>query len=436
MYREILCELDEWKTKSNKKHLILIGQKGVGKSYILNYFGTGFFNNTVIFDFKTQDYIRYLFEKDIDASKIETMLSITCGQELVPGETFVVFENIDLLEKYDEIMYFLKENLGEYHMAFTFYYSEELAFNKIGKKKIQDDFYDLSLHSMNFYEFLIACRENKLSNSIKDVDKKSLSEEEIKKIHNLLKVYLLIGGLPNVVQVYVDTKNINEALSEKNRVLFEYKTEMDKIENKTLKNKVISIWESIPKQLLKDNKKFQYRIVKESARAREYEEGLKWLADNKFVNLLYRMNAKKKDEQGKYKFTDKDEKSYEVYFNDIGILSSYLNLEYDDIDIDKLHKLKNGALLLEYVFHELKADKNINNLYYWISESTAKIEFLFGEPGEAIPVCIDIGNNTKAQSLKVYREIYKPQMAIKITKDDFYMKNRIYGVPLYAIWNL
>lgn len=436
MYREILNALDDWKNKENRKPLVMTGAKGVGKSYVLSDFGAGYFDNTVVFDFKTQDYVKYLFGKDRETSRIKRMLEVSCGEELLPGKSLLVFENIDILDNYFEIMMFLKEELSDFHMTFTWMFNEDKYIRlKVGKK-IKENFEIIKLYAMNFGEFLIANKENSLANAIKDMGKVKISDEKLSKIHQYLKIYLFVGGLPNVVKAYVDTKDLNEVSVEKSRVLFEYDTQIENIENQTLKNKVSKIWQSIAKQLAKDNKKFQYGAVKATARAREYEDGLNWLVDNKFIDIMYRVKMKKDSNSF---FTDY--KSYEVFFNDTGILTAMLGMEEsvvfdDNVSAMEMLEQYNGAVMLEYIYHELDSNPNVAQLYYWLSESIAKIDFAMLDEGNIIPIAIDLTNNPKAQNLKTFINMFHPEMSIKISMDDLYMKDRIFGMPVFSLWNL
>ena len=427
MYREVLNTLSEWKEKENRKPLLLKGAKGVGKSYTLKDFGMGYFENSAIFDFKEQEYVKSLFVREKDPEKIIKMLGVTSGENMIPGETFLAFENVDFLPEAEEIIKFITDNMSEYHIALTISVNEEEYLSK----EIIQRFEIIGMYPLNFSEFLIVNKESKLSEAIKEIGRQPLTEEELEKVQEYLKLYMIIGGMPKVVQVYVNTQDMVEVETAKSKLIMGLMNQIDAIEDVTLKGKVSQIWNSLSAQLEKDNKKFQYGAVKLTARAREYEEGLKWLIYHKYVHLLYKMKDEKSSTTGEF-----NNKSFRVFYNDIGIMSSVMGVTDTDIDVNNIQKLHNGALALQLVFGELNSNKNIQNMCYWNSEGLSKIDFLFKDQKRMVPVVLDLSNNKKAQSIKVYKDTFKPPMIIKVTSWQMDIKESTLGIPVYSLWNL
>lgn len=430
MYREILTQLEEWKEKENRKILFLAGAKGVGKSWTLADFGAGFYGKTVIFDLKSQDYARFIFEGDLSTKRILKMLSVNCGENIEPEDTFIVLENIDVLPNYVKVIDLIYREMKEYHIAITTLCNERriLAMNSGLEEKTDVIF----MYPLSFSEFLRVNQEDDLCVKIEENSKRKIDKEILGKIKEYLKVYMLIGGMPEVVKTYIDTDSIREAEAVKSNIIFGYLKEFESVDNKAFSKKIIQVWESVSEQLSGENKKFQYGAVRLTARAREYKEAVDFLVNGKYVSPLYRVSEPLSTIE-----RNRDEKSFELFFNDIGFLSSIYGLTFDDFENEeKISAIHNGAIIEQFVFEELMHNPNVLDIGYWVSGATAKIEFVFEDGDEVIPVEINLFENPKAQSLKVYRNRYKNEMSVRISMDNMSISNGILTLPLFAIWNL
>ena len=430
MYREILNQLAEWKDKENRKVLLLSGGKGVGKSYTLSDFGAGFFTNTCMFDFKEQEYVRYLFEGELDKSVILKKLSVSCGETLVPGETLLVFENVDMLDNAGSIVKYICEELTEYHVAITVMRLEE---NFIRDNGELDGLLDvINIYPLSFSEFLIVNKESHFCDRIANQAKEPLTKIELEKLDFYMRLYLVVGGLPSVVKVLLETGSLEQVETEKARILMSMVEQIENVSQPALSKKIKQVFDSIPAQLEKENMKFQYGMVKLTARAREYKEAVEWLVDNKFITPLYRAK-----EAIAPLNKQKDDKSFEMYVSDIGLLVSMFGLTMDDIEKENLpFMMKGQALVKQYIYGELLHNPNVDNIFYWISEATAKIEFLFQDSNVVIPIDVNLGLNEKAQSLKVYKSKYVVPMSVRISKDKMSMSKDMLTLPMFSIWNL
>ena len=430
MYREILNQLADWKDKENRKVLLLSGGKGVGKSYTLADFGAGFFTNTCVFDFKEQEYVRYLFEGELDKNIILKKLSVSCGETLVPGETLLVFENVDAFENSKEIVSYICEELVEYHVAITLMRLEE-NFLK-ANQELENKLDIINIYPLSFSEFLIVNKENSFCDRIANQAKEPLTKSELEKLNHYMKLYLVVGGIPSVVKEFVETGSLEQVETMKAKILMGMVEQIENVSQTALSKKIKQVFESIPAQLEKENMKFQYGLVKLTARAREYKEAVEWLIDNKFVTPLYRVK-----EPVAPLFAKQDDKSFEMYVSDIGLLVSMFGLTFDDIEKeDSPFMMKGQALVKQYIYGELLHNPNVNNIYYWISEATAKIEFLFQDSDVVIPIEVNLDLNEKAQSLKVYKSKYDVPMAVRISKDKMGMTKNMLTLPMFSIWNL
>lgn len=430
MYREILNQLAEWKDKAGRKTLLLAGGKGVGKSYTLADFGAGFFTNTCMFDFKEQEYVKYLFEGELDKTVILKKLSVSCGETLVPGETLLVFENVDMLENASSIVKYICEELTEYHVAITLMRLEENFIKE--NKELEEKLDVINIYPLSFSEFLIVNKESSFCDRIANQAKEPLTKIELEKLDYYMKLYLVVGGIPSVVKAFVESGSLESVETEKAKILMGMVDQIERVEQLALAKKIKQIFESIPAQLEKENMKFQYGMVKLTARAREYKDAVDWLIDNKFITPLYRVK-----EPVAPLSSQKDEKSFELYVSDIGLLVSMFGLTIDDIDKEKSPFMMRGqALIKQYIYGELLHNPNINNVHYWISDATAKIEFLFQDSDAVIPIDVNLDLNEKAQSLKVYKNKYATPMAVRISKEKMGMTKDMLTLPMFSIWNL
>lgn len=429
MYREILTQLEEWKESKDRKMLYLAGAKGVGKTWTLNDFGMGFYATTAYFDLKTQEYARFVFEGDMQKDRIVKMLSVTCGENIEPGNTLIVLENIDALPNYAEIIGFMAKEMSEYHICITTMKNEIRILSD--DNKISECVNLIHIYPLSFSEFLRVNQEDDLCRLIEENSKRKIEKDSRTRIKEYFKIYMLIGGMPGVVKAYIESDSIKEAEATKSDIIFGYISEFESIENKAFAKKVKEIWESIAVQLAEDNKKFQYGTVKLTARAREYKDALEFLIDGKYLTPLYKVKEVKTPLA-----SQTDCKSFEMFFNDIGILSSMYGLTIADFEDERILQSRNGALALQYVFCELQHNPNVSDIHYWTSAATAKIDFLFEDGDNVIPIEINLDENTKAQSLKVYRSRYKNNMSVRITVDTMSISGGILNLPLFAIWNM
>jgi len=259
-----------------------------------------------------------------------------------------------------------------------------------------------------------------------------LSDSDLEAIIRFLKIFYIVGGMPEAVKTWLDEKDLDKVEAVKKKILDSYMEDFDNIESANVRGKVIEVWNSLTNQLEDENKKFQYGQVKITARAREYEVGVEWLEKRGYVNKLFKIKSDKTSVKNEV-----DSKSFELFLTDVGLLTSMYGITYDDLNKDKSSILiKNSAIIEQFVHQELIYNKNIGQIFYWTSEATARIPFVFEDSGQIIPIDINVTGSTKAQSLKVYRQRYKNPMSVTITYEKFSMNDGLLNIPVYSVWNL
>jgi hypothetical protein len=294
----------------------------------------------------------------------------------------------------------------------------------------KDNLVALELTPMTFDEFLKAGKGRKLCKFIENQKLSAMPAEVKDSIDTMLSAFLLTGGMPEAVAAYYRDEDFQEIDRILKNILDRFSSYIIETAPKRCLNKVLAIWNSIPVQLTKENKKFMYGYVNPKARAREYSDSVDVLVKLGVVRRVYRIKEGTLP-LAKYK----DEKSFELYHLDHGLLRIMSDLKYQDIDKENVIDMMDGVIAEQYAFEELYANKNIGTLYFWISSATAKVDFVYEGDGEVIPVDVQTSPRTKAQSVKVFKQRYNNNTSIRISTDDMFVKTGLLNLPLYGIWS-
>lgn len=429
MYRIIMNDLMEWYEKAQDRVLFLKGAKGVGKTWTMIDFGQGFFKHLIYVDLEKDEESHLLFKRGekTEAGKFIAALASYADEEFVDGNTIFVFDEPQNCPKALDAIISLKQQKPELSIC--------VIASKVGsiprEVLYQEMFYQLTLYPMTFEEFLNANKAQELCKFIENQKMEPVAPEVTDLILEYLKLYYIVGGMPIVVLDYVRNKDLNRVDAILQALLSRTKDYIDKTVPKAYALKVNKIWNSIPAQMEKDNRKFMYQYVDEKARAREYEKSVDWLVDTGLVRKVNRIRegiAPLKDQV--------DEKSFELYHLDHGLLRIMCKVPHAQInsgenDFDDI----GGALLEQLVLSELTMNKTVGSLYFWISGATARVDFVFEDDGDVVPVDVEPRIRRKAQSVKVFNERYKNHVAIKISLDDLGVSKGVLNVPLYGLWN-
>lgn len=429
MYRIIMNDLMEWYEKETDKVLLLKGAKGVGKTWTMVDFGQGFYKNLFYVNFENDDEVYLLFRQGarVKAEKLIAALTIYCEQNFLGEESLFIFDEAWLYPKAVEAIMSLKIQHPELSIC--------MMASTVGTISHEEDytdmFYPLTLYPMTFEEFLTA---NKAQDLCKHIEKQKLepvAPEIIEQITEYLKVFCITGGMPIVVLDYVKNHDLNRVDSILKALLIKCKQHINQYVPKAYALKVDKIWKSIPAQMEKDNRKFMYQYVDEKARAREYEKSVDWLVSTGLVRKVNRIR------DGISPLAIQvDDKSFELYHLDHGLLRMMCNVPYNKMKQGEgLLEDVNGALLEQLVLSELTMNKTVGKLYFWISGATARVDFVFEDDGEIVPVDVQSRIRRRAQSIKVFHLKYSNRMAIRISLDELNFSKGVLNIPLYGLWN-
>ncbi len=429
MYRIIMNDLMDWYENASDKVLLLKGAKGVGKTWTMIDFAQGFYKHLVYVDLEKDEEAAVLFKQGarVRAEKLVAALCMYADRQYEEGQTFFVFDEAHLYPKAIDAIMSLKQQKPNVALC--------IISSTVGtiphEAEYIEELHTLTLYPMTFEEFLTANKAQELCKYIEKQKLEPVAPEIIDQITDYLKVFYVTGGMPIVVLDYVKNHDLNRVDAILRALLLKCKEHIDRYVPKTYQLKVDKIWNSIPAQMEKENRKFMYQYVDEKARAREYEKSVDWLVDTGLVRKVNRV----KDGIAPLEM-QVDEKSFELYHLDHGLLRVMCNIPHTRVKVDlETMEDMNGALLEQFVLSELTMNKTVDRLYFWISGATARVDFVFEDDGQVVPVDVQSRTRRKAQSMKVFNQKYKNHMAIRISLDGLSFSKGILNIPLYGLWN-
>lgn len=430
MYRKIISELKEWKNKKDRLPLILKGARQVGKTWILQEFGRQFFKDVLYINFENANNIADLFEGNIEPKRIIEFLSAIHHKKIEPEKTLIIFDEIQEVPRALTSLKYFAEQAPEYAICCAGSLLGVFLHDKVSFPVGKVDF--LELQPLNFEEFLIANNEEELIRIIKNNSMEKLPDIITDKLKDYLKKYFVIGGMPRAVKTWIEERDFEKVEEIQRGILEAYVRDFSKHTDNNTATKIEYVWRSIPSQLAKENRKFVYGVVKEGARAREYENAINWLRDTGLIRMVNRVKCGDKQPLKAYE----DLKSFKIYLLDVGLLRVLCELSYETIiSADAIYNEFNGLLTEQFVLQELKNINKINSIYYWTNEFTSEVDFVFAYKNLIIPVEAKSGVNVKAQSLKVFMNEYKTKLAVRYSLLNITLDNNILNIPLYLIWN-
>lgn len=424
MFRNVMNDLATWYETGADKIAVVRGGKFVGKTWAVADFAMGFFEDHIIIDMdKYPDFAAYA-AKERRPEKLHAKLT-TSLDKYDFKDKLLIFDNAQNCVG-------LLGNLVEYSR-----YNTDCRICVIatscgpipGEEECQDDICVYEMMPMNFEEFLKAGKGRKLCAFIENQKITPMPDEVRDSVQTMLETFFVTGGMPEAVDEYYKTGDLR-------RVDVVLKSILDRtteyLINSTPKRyltKVMAIWNSIPVQLTKENKKFMYGYVDPKARAREYEASVDQIVRMGVVRQVYRVR------NGVLPLANqKDDKSFELYHLDHGLLRVMAGILVQDIDTDNVLDMMDGVIAEQYALAELYVNRSIGDLYFWISSATAKVDFVYEGDGEVIPVDVQTSPHTKAQSSRVFKQRYDNQTSVRISTDDMFVDKGLVNIPLYAIW--
>ena len=429
MYRKIMQFLEKWRQSPHRKPLILQGARQVGKTYSLLAFGRAHYENVAYFNFETNPKLNATFDEDISPAYLIPILSHIAGQTIVREKTLIIFDEVQLCERALTSLKYFCEDAPDYHIVVAGSLLG-VAVNRtqfsfpVGKVDIK------TMYPMDMEEFMLALGEDDLVERIRDCFQNDtpLPSALHDKAMLLYRQYLVVGGMPECVLQFAQTKDYILVRHTQDTILTSYLNDMSKYNTANEIKKTRLTYDNITVQLSKKNTRFQYKLIKKGGRASEFENAIEWLALSGIVSQVYRVEQIKKPLEN---YRDID--AFKIYVSDLGLLCAKKDLAADDIlyMVEELSDFK-GGMAENYVNTQLIM--NGYRTYYWESERGAEIDFIIQRDGQLIPIEVKSADNTKAKSLKVYIETFRPAYAIKISAKNFGFEDGKKTVPLYAVF--
>ncbi|MCG2726593.1 MAG: AAA family ATPase [Elusimicrobia bacterium] len=427
MKRDIYQKLLEWKNSRHRKPLILQGARQVGKTYILREFGRNEYSTTAYFNFEKDTGLRDFFKEKISPEKIIEKLSIYQERDILPEKTLIIFDEVQNSPETLTSLKYFQEDAKQYHIV--------AAGSLLGIKMGRPTTFPvgkvnlMNLYPFSFAEYLQGIGKTKLRDLLTNI-KSLIPIEDIfhSELIENLKMYYFIGGMPEAILRYTQTKNLDEVRNIQTEILATYIMDISKHTTKTESMKITRAWNSMPGQLAKINKKFKFSEISKNARSRDYTESIQWLIDAGLVYKCHNIKTAKLPLSGYC-----EETTFKLYFLDIGLLGAMLGLSQKTIvDGNRLFSEYNGAFTENYAAQELVVN-NHKELYYWSSGNMAEVDFIIVNNEQIFPLEVKAGLNTKNKSLKVFGEKYKMPLLSRATMRNFVHDGKICNYPLYAI---
>lgn len=428
MRRKITEHLIEWtKETTERLPLLLYGARQVGKTYVMQQLGQNQFKNTVYVNFEADQSIGKFFDMDIHADAVIQLLEKYFHTRIIPGESLIIFDEIQMCERALTSLKYFAEEASEYHLIAAgsllgvALNREKYSF-PVGKVKM------LTMYPMDFEEYLWAGGKMLLADTIRQHFESNKALPETLHQEALLEYYhyCIVGGMPAAVMAYFHSSAILRQEEIRQMLLDSYIADMTKYAKAGETVKIFECYDSLPSQLAKENKKFQYKLIKSGARASQYGDSIDWLIRAGIVNKCVKCTQGYMPPAAFLDLT-----AFKLYYSDIGILSARTQMNLERLLSDESEHFR-GIYSENYVACALKSQGY--ELMYWESEGTAEVDFLIVRDNHVIPVECKAGNHVKAKSMMVYREKYKPAYCIRISARNFGMVDGIKSVPLYAVF--
>lgn len=428
MERLIINDLLKWKNSRRRKPLILKGVRQVGKTWILKEFGNRYYNNVAYFNFDENEEYKQFFETTKDVKRIIQNLILASGQKITPENTLIIFDEVQDCPKVISSMKYFCENASEYHIACAgsllgIALAKPSSF-PVGKV----DF--MQINPMTFTEFLLANGDSNLVKYLDSVnDIEPVPDAFFNSLYEKLKMYYVTGGMPEAVLMWTEDRDVDLMQKALSNIIGAYERDFAKHPDIKEFPKISMIWKSIPSQLARENKKFIYKVVKEGARAREYEDALQWLVDANLVKKIYRSTAPSLPISAY-----DDLLAFKIYLVDVGLLRRLSLLSPTAFgEGNRLFTEFKGALSENYVLEALSNQFEATPRYWSCNNPPYEVDFIIQRENDIFPVEVKAELNTQAKSLKKYKEKYgdKVKLRIRFSMDNLKLDGDLLNIPLF-----
>lgn len=429
MYRIAIEKLYKWKNSKRRKPLIIEGARQVGKTWLMKKFGEQAYADTVYINFDSNSRMADLFSADLDTNRLIMGLELYAGRKINPENTLLIFDEVQEVPRALASLKYFYENAPQYHivcagslLGIALHQGTSFPVGKV-------DF--LKLYPLSFSEFLMATGNERFAELLKNQDYEMITSFKQTYI-DALKHYYFVGGMPEAVQSFAESKDFNEVRAIQKRILAAYEQDFSKHAPNEIVPKIRMLWNSIPSQLARENKKFIYGLVREGGRAREYETAIMWLSDCGLVHKVSRVNA-----AGIPLKAYEDLKAFKLFIVDVGLLGCMTGLRQRTLlDGDDLFVEFKGALTEQYVCQQLKTIEDLGVYYYTNDRGSCEIDFVVDTGEQIVPIEVKAETNLRAKSLKTYRERFEPELSVRTSMADYKKEDWLLNLPLYAIENI
>jgi hypothetical protein len=412
MYRIAMEKLLNWKQSKRRKPLIMEGARQVGKTWLMKEFGKQAYLDTVYINFDSNSRMAELFASDLDTDRLIMGLELYAGRKIDPDNSLLIFDEVQEVPRALASLKYFYENAPQYHivcagslLGIALHQGTSFPVGKV-------DF--LKLYPLSFKEFLMALDKERFAELLDKQDFEMITSFKQTYI-DALKQYYFVGGMPEAVQSFTENKDFNEVREIQKRILAAYEQDFSKHAPNEIVPRLRMLWNSIPSQLAKENKKFIYGLVREGARAKDYETAIMWLSDCGLVHRVSRVNA-----AGVPLRAYEDLKAFKLFLVDVGLLGCMAGLRQRTLlDGNELFVEFKGALTEQYVCQQLKTIEDLDVYYYTNDRGSCEIDFVVDTGEQIMPVEVKAEVNLKAKSLKTYQEKFKPEISVRTSMSDY-----------------
>lgn len=426
MYRIAIEKLYKWKESKRRKPLIIEGARQVGKTWLMKEFGRVAYTDTVYVNFDSNPQMAELFSTDLNPERLIMGLELYADHKIDPENTLLIFDEIQEVPRALASLKYFCENAPQYHiicagslLGIAMHQGTSFPVGKV-------DF--LKLYPLSFREFLMATGKERFSDLLENLDFSMITDFRQTYI-DALKHYYFVGGMPEAVQSFAENKDFNEVREIQTRILAAYEHDFSKHAPNEIVPRLRMLWQSIPSQLARENKKFIYGLIREGARAKEYETAIMWLSDCGLVHKVSRINS-----PGIPLRAYEDLKAFKLFILDVGLLGCMAGLhKHAIIDGNKLFVEFKGALTEQYVCQQLQALEELNIYYYTNDRGSCEVDFIVDTGEYIVPLEVKAEVNLKAKSLKTFYEKFSPDISFRTSMANYKEEDWLINLPLYAI---
>ncbi len=426
MYRIAIEKLYRWKESKYRKPLIIEGARQVGKTWLMKEFGREAYADTVYINFDSNSRMAGLFASDLNTERLIVGIELYAGKKIDPGQTLLIFDEVQEVPRALSSLKYFCENAPQYHimcagslLGIALHEGSSFPVGKV-------DF--LSLYPLSFREFLMATAGERFAELLDRQDYPMITAFKQTYV-DALRQYYFVGGMPEAVRCFAEDRDFPAVREIQKHILAAYEQDFSKHAPAEIVPKIRMVWNSIPSQLAKENKKFVYGLVREGGRARDYETAIMWLCDCGLVHRVGRVNA-----AGIPLKAYEDLKAFKLFLVDVGLLGCMTGLHQSILlDGNDLFTEFKGALTEQYVCQQLKTLEGLGVYYYTNDRGSCEVDFILDTGGQIVPLEVKAEVNLRAKSLKTYREKFSPDISVRTSMADYKEEDGLVNLPLYAI---